>query len=1478
MSLPVLAATAIAVLGGFFLLWLICAPGPRRARKFRRSQRLLRQGNWQHALEMLQALHNSRLSKVWHDRLRNAEGECHRVAGVQAVQAKDFETGLSHHLLAAEIIGINATSVRASVVEKMLAEVRTLFASTKGTDTAAVQTMIERVLCVASGGRESAGSDRRTHVRRSPCPEASFWQGLCHIREDQWEQAREALQNARDAEVSENAESLPLTTHHSPHIDLPLYLSGVLLRLGRPKEALRFVTEANRIDGNCPLVALQLGIAMVEAGADGNLATRALNRAIGSRGLGKYFNDPEHLWIDGFPENRSFIRKLGDTHPFVCPLWGNDLRLMVRRGELSLGQAHYCIGQFKAAADVFQKMFNEAAPTHEVLRWLGLALTRLELYHDAFPHLKTALEMEDPQDRLTAGYLALCAACAKPDRPQDKEPNIEWAVRTVRRFEGFGDREWVIILKGVFAEAAMLSTSDDLVFFCDHLLSVQATDPEAAAAYHRVAVEYPSLLKPPYAWLYCRAAMLHNLDHDRSLDLFALTISTANDARTYFASQEWDFDELEYAFLQLAALKEPGSFPTVLGPDYPAKGEAMLLERSVRFEKDSKHDAALASAEVLLRLSPRSPRAHDRLAMLCYRGGNVDRAVEILNDWCAVEPTNPVPLARLAVIYQRQGRADASSQAMHAAIERADDKKRPDLHYLAARLLLANRIAAQNGDSADVAPIGGVAEPAQSHLRQCLNGQPDHTPALWLSAAIHTVRNDRSAIQALSPSLEGNDCTDGRFHYFAAVSHLAAGKYAMADAAAIKASQETTLEVEATYLRGWASIHGHDHSGAIDAMSQVARASDSPSRDHARGILGSLRFHEGATDDAIGSWQNLSTHQRTAWHLDEPLQKCLFLRGLQAIHDGRFEQAAESLREAAKAGLREQSLTRLIQFAVVKAGQRHLYAPAAAETAAEFFEQAMQEGASDSEIPYMLALARKRQGKLAAARMTFQKIANPDSTVFLQMGILSFKENQLAQAAQEFERAWQLEPASYAAGYNLMQARLCQGNVDACVPVVKRLQTLAPDADQRRFFAILEPLLQRSGETANGKPPPLPSSVAEDIVDEELDEKHLESNGIHDLLAALSPADEQRLLPLLLGINQTRTGLSLLRVLAHARPKSQPVQEAFATAVLLQAKQLVERCHWEATDHLLVPVAASFTGGNPACRHVSSYVQAAAYNVLGCCQCMLQEYDRAIDYFSWAIKLLPSDPWLHQNLALAFELQGQIDQADTNWNRYFELQTRVPAPNIARYHENLAYEGLNRLADVFSKKERWNTALTYLQRACRIRPGDFETLERLYHMYNQVKRPEDARRTLTRLRELRPNDPQMELYELDLREVKTLEDIERMLADIRKALTKFNNDLRVEEKAVAMVANIIPLLRRMSDQYTNQLGRVMDQVRRLPNYQINWPTVHDVMGDLQREFQKLRRLAKKCLNLVASEEHRRVIRDLVEHIEQKIETCQSMGA
>src|SRR5262249_3038963 len=95
------------------------------------------------------------------------------------------------------------------------------------------------------------------------------------------------------------------------------------------------------------------------------------------------------------------------------------------------------------------------------------------------------------------------------------------------------------------------------------------------------------------------------------------------------------------------------------------------------------------------------------------------------------------------------------------------------------------------------------------------------------------------------------------------------------------------------------------------------------------------------------------------------------------------------------------------------------HAPRYAEASA-LLEKALGAGRADPEVAYLLALAYKRQGKTAEARAALRKIAKPDAAVWLQMGLLSLREKNLAQAEGEFARAFDMEPQSFPACYNLL--------------------------------------------------------------------------------------------------------------------------------------------------------------------------------------------------------------------------------------------------------------------------------------------------------------------------------------------------------------------------------------------------------------------------------------------------------------------------
>jgi tetratricopeptide (TPR) repeat protein len=865
------------------ILWQLFGSGPRRRRKFQRARRQLQQGAWPEALAAAQELQGRRrLSEYWRGRLRNLEGECQHGAAIAALQTKDFEKALEHSACAAQLRNMNESEARAAVVAAMLEEVRRLFATTS--PPGEVKRLSTRVAEVQPGSAE-----------------ASFWLGLCHLLEGNTQSAVNALQQARGAEG---------------FIDPLLYLGAVLLRDGQPREALRYLTEANRLDRNCPLVTWQLSTAMLAAGGDAQIAVRALQRALGPQGVQLWASTPARLWVEAFPEARSFVRQLAAKYPYTCPLWGSDLTVILRHGRTALAGGLYRLGKIQESADLFHQVAADSVPTVPVLRGLGLALARLERYDEAFKHLRTAHDLEEPKDRVTAGYLALCGARAKPLQPEDRGKNITWAIRLVTRFTAPGDAEWAGLLNVLFAEArdaGLTLAADDQLYLCEHLLSVRATDVQAAEAYHHLAATYPNMLRPEYAWLFCRAAQQHGTTGNHALELFARTFRGGGEARAFFDAQGWDFEEMEFAYLQHAADDAPGSFPDALGPEYPVHGEHFLHRRSVHMEQANRPDAARAAGEIWLKLAPGSARAYNRLAYLHYHRGDLDRAIELLAACQALEPGNPWPLVRQAVIRQQRGDAAGCSANIHAALDLARGRLRAEIAFLGARLTLKACLSDENKAT------------AFELLESCLRDDPKHVQALWYLAALRVLRDDRAGLAGQAPAMQHPDVAPASFHLLAAICHLAAGNYGAVLDACQHAAVDPTLAVESAYLMSWAYLYRKEPGAAALPLRRVAETATSPSAGHAQALLGGLRFHQRDFEEASHWWKALDPEQRTTWNLAEPLQKTVFLSALEAFEAGQYEQAAARLREAAKLGLRDRQLGPLLALALVKAGQRLLY-------------------------------------------------------------------------------------------------------------------------------------------------------------------------------------------------------------------------------------------------------------------------------------------------------------------------------------------------------------------------------------------------------------------------------------------------------------------------------------------------------------------------------------------------------------------------
>ena len=96
-----------------------------------------------------------------------------------------------------------------------------------------------------------------------------------------------------------------------------------------------------------------------------------------------------------------------------------------------------------------------------------------------------------------------------------------------------------------------------------------------------------------------------------------------------------------------------------------------------------------------------------------------------------------------------------------------------------------------------------------------------------------------------------------------------------------------------------------------------------------------------------------------------------------------------------------------------------------------------------------------------------------------------------------------------------------------------------------------------------------------------------------------------------------------------------------------------------------------------------------------------------------------------------------------------------------------------------------------------------------------------------------------------------------MLGEIDRVLKCYPGDARVEERAVNMVGNVVPLMGDLCDRLTDELSKVVDQVRNLPNYKVNWSAVSEVVRDLHASTRGCGKITSKCLPLVSRDEHRR---------------------
>jgi ATP/maltotriose-dependent transcriptional regulator MalT len=335
-------------------------------------------------------------------------------------------------------------------------------------------------------------------------------------------------------------------------------------------------------------------------------------------------------------------------------------------------------------------------------------------------------------------------------------------------------------------------------------------------------------------------------------------------------------------------------------------------------EEAGQHAAANVCVEVLHNLDATSAVARDRLAQLAFRSGNLDRAAEMLASWEALEPENPWPLMRRAIVEQERGQSTRRVEAIERALHRTQGPTHASVAYLGARLSLRQARRQEPDEHTET-------ERAESLLREALKDDPGHVGAVSCLAALLAATGRFGELAELSGQMNRPGVADPRFQLLSAACHLASGDSVTALQTAQSIPGDNALATEAHFVAALAHHQRNEDDQASAALLGVIGRPQSFALDDSRARLGAISFGHADYDQAIEWWNALDPEKRQRLQLDQPLRALVFLAGVDALRKGSYRDAAGRLVEARRLGCEDPRLSALLPLALLKAGRQLLF-------------------------------------------------------------------------------------------------------------------------------------------------------------------------------------------------------------------------------------------------------------------------------------------------------------------------------------------------------------------------------------------------------------------------------------------------------------------------------------------------------------------------------------------------------------------------
>src|SRR5262249_23603820 len=156
--------------------------------------------------------------------------------------------------------------------------------------------------------------------------------------------------------------------------------------------------------------------------------------------------------------------------------------------------------------------------------------------------------------------------------------------------------------------------------------------------------------------------------------------------------------------------------------------------------------------------------------------------------------------------------------------------------------------------------------------------------------------------------------------------------------------------------------------------------------------------------------------------------------------------------------------------------------------------------------------------------------------------------------------------------------------------LLPKVLEIAKAPKDRELLELLKQILRCCQATGDDKLPPLMS-------------------------AEISADEERRLVQMTHELGHPAAAMRILQGLANPRPDRAELQTAVLEAILVQAKQLLDRCEWHEAGRVLAQWMGKDGSAPPSIR-------AALLNLSGCCACLNQDFETAVHSFSAALKIM----------------------------------------------------------------------------------------------------------------------------------------------------------------------------------------------------------------------------------------------------------------